>query len=230
MSTHEPQGSSVCIHAVCVTPVHRRKGIALGLLKEYLARLEHARADGAQYERVLLITHADMRSLYEKAGFEWLGRSAVTHGALPWYEMRKVLESKPLIPAKVPSVPPGLWEAFEQASTRPRPTARLLSAYPKGLLDVTQHAPSSSAVTNKFDLLCPRPGCGCVILKSGVAGLVERESVEMEPSSSNSTLEPLPAPPALVSWWRVTPNAMAFENIGVSKSIIREGSQRSVGW
>ena len=33
MSVHDPEGSSVCIHAVCVSPEHRRKGIALALLE-----------------------------------------------------------------------------------------------------------------------------------------------------------------------------------------------------
>jgi guanine nucleotide exchange factor len=223
MSVHEPQGSSVCVHAVCVTLKLRRKGIALGLLKEYLVRLERARQDGTQYERVLLITHEDMRGLYEKAGFEWLGKSDVTHGSLPWYEMRRVLESQPARPAQTPSIPPGLWEAFQASSTRARPTARLLGSYANGIHDVTEQSPSSSATTNKFDLLCPRQECGSVILKNGVATLVERESLQLEPPNSHGILEPLPDPPSLLQWWRVTPNAMAFENIGVSKSIVREG-------
>ncbi|EED77694.1 predicted protein, partial [Postia placenta Mad-698-R] len=87
MSTHEP-GPSVCIHSVCVAPDHRRKGVGLALLKEYLSRLE-TQPDrlGYQLERVLLITHEDLRSLYEKAGFEWVGESAVVHGSRPWFEM-----------------------------------------------------------------------------------------------------------------------------------------------
>ena len=76
--------------------------------------------------------------------------------------------------------------------------------------------------SNKYDLLCPRLGCGSVILKNGVATLVERESVHLEPAGSQGTLAPLPEPPATLHWWRVTPNAMAFENIGFSKTIARE--------
>lgn len=40
---------------------------------------------------MLLITHEELRTLYEKAGFVWLGKSAVVHGAKPWYEMRRDL-------------------------------------------------------------------------------------------------------------------------------------------
>jgi hypothetical protein len=32
---------------------------------------------------------------------------------------------------------------------------------------------------NKFDLLCPRDGCGSVILKNGVAKLIEAASVQV---------------------------------------------------
>lgn len=223
ISVHDPEGSSVCIHAVCVSPDHRRKGIALSLLQQYLSQLERARQEGARYERVLLIVHEHLRSLYEKAGFEWLGKSDVVHGSEPWYQMRRILKSVPALPEQTPSVPPGLWEALQRSSTRAPPTAQLLPAYADGLEDVVEQSPSSSARTNKFDLLCPRPGCGSIILKNGVATLVERESLQLEPAGSQGTLASLPDPPATLSWWRVTPNAMAFENIGFSKTIMREG-------
>lgn len=212
----------MCIHAVCVVPAHRRKGIALSLLKEYISRLERARQEGAKYARVLLITHEDLRSLYDKAGFDWLGRSDVVHGSLPWYEMRRVLPDAPMPVSQPPSIPPGLWEALQRSSTRAPPDARLLHAYANGLEDVAEQSPSSSSRVNKFDLLCPRSGCGSIILKNRVATLVERESVQLEPAGSHGPLAPLPAPPASLHWWRVTPNAMAFENIGFSKTILRE--------
>ena len=201
-------------------------GIALGLLKEYIARLERARERGAAYERALLITHEDMRSLYEKAGFEWLGRSAVVHGPDPWYDMRKVLA--PLAPADGPqtqAIPPNLWEALQRATTsRAVPEVHLLPSFPGGVQDVSETVAGTDAPTNKFELLCPRKGCGSVILKNKVATLVERASVALEPEGSQSPiLPPLPASPALLHWWRVIPNAMAFENIGFSRSITSDG-------
>lgn len=221
MSVHEPSGTSVCIHAVCVAEEHRRQGIALGLLREYVSRLERAAQEGAAYERILLITHEDMRSLYEKAGFEWLGRSKVVHGPAPWYEMRKVLVD----PTPVQSIPPNIWEALQRATTsRAVPEARLLPSFARGIEEVSESAAGSSVATNKHDLLCPRQGCGSIILKDNVATLVERESVVLEPANMhNSPLPPMPTPPALQKWWRVTPNAMAFENIGFSKSIESHG-------
>lgn len=236
MSTHDASGTSVCIHAVCVDPAYRRRGIAVALLTEYVARL----AQSGLYERALLITHEELRGLYEKAGFEWLGRSKVVHGSKPWYEMRKALATpappcstaadsvEPPAESSLQSLPPNIniWEALQRATTsRAVPVATLLSAFPHGIDDTTQPADaSSSALTNKHDLLCPRPQCGSIILKNQVATLVERPSTALEPSGARDPLlPPLPAPLSLVRCWRITPNAMAFENIGFSKSITAEG-------
>ena len=231
MSTHDSSGSSVCIHAVCVRPAYRRRGIGLALLKEYIARLGR----NPQYARTLLITHSDMRELYEKAGFEWLGRSKVVHGPAPWYEMRKTLSPPPpssSVPApanedacaaQAQAIPANIWEALQRASaTRSVPVAKLLTSFPHGVEDVRE---PGATPTNRHDLLCPREGCGSIILKAHVATLLERPSVQMEPSGSpNPLLPPLPPPPTVTHWWRVTPNAMAFENIGFSKSIPSDGT------
>lgn len=233
MSTHVSGAPSVCIHSVCVSPDHRRKHIGLNLVSEYISRLEKS----GLYRRILLIAHEDLRAFYEKAGFEWIGPSAVVHGARPWYELRRDLASVPgqheLQPALISGpqasqesqtqgVPAGLWEALQRASTRTRPVPRLLPSFPKAVEDVV-NAPSSSAgsPTNKYDLLCPRLGCGSIILKNGVAHWVERASVQLEPAESTlpSSLGVLPDPPATAQWWLITGNAMVFENIGFSRSV-----------
>lgn len=228
MGEHISNGSSVCVHAVCVAKEYRRNGAALGLLKEYITRLQYDRRSGVPYERILLITHENLRSLYEKAGLEWLGKSEVVHGPEPWYEMRKVLEEpkspQPSEPTQAPSLPPGLWEALQRSSTRKAPVARLFSAFAGGAEDIAQPGPSGA--TNKFDLLCPREGCGSIILKNDIATLIERESVRIEPEGArggSSILPLLPPPGSPAKWWRVTPNAMAFENIGFSRSVALDG-------
>lgn len=198
MSNHVPRSSSVCIHSVCVSKDHRHRRVGSQLLREYIARLERAVAkEQAPYERILLIAHDDLRNFYEGAGFEWMGRSSVVHGARPWYEMRKVLRSQSrrsslqaadIPPAEVPRSPPptfeaGLWEAL-QKSSRTRPTARSLASFPNGVGDVLEQTPLDiGSSTNKFDLLCPRDGCGSVILKKGVAAWVERASVKVRTRS-----------------------------------------------
>ncbi|EMD36520.1 hypothetical protein CERSUDRAFT_115567 [Gelatoporia subvermispora B] len=218
MATHVPGGASVCLHSVCVAPAHRRRGLALGLLREYGARLQTAAYEGAGYERILLIAHEELRGLYEKAGFEWVGLSPVVHGSQPWFEMRRALASQLPGPPPPAAAPADLWAALQRASSRPKPMAQLLPSFANGVHDLAADLDGSR--TNKYDLLCPRQGCGSVILKSGVATVVERESVRLEPEDQpSSILEALPAPSTLMPWWRVTPDAMAFENIGFSRPV-----------
>lgn len=189
MSTHVLNSSSVCIHSVCVSAAHRKQGTGLRLLKEYISRLQNARKAGQPYQRVLLITHEELRSFYEKAGFEWLGVSSVVHGTKPWYDMRLNLTDEPTqgeISTSTPPtqvdgqhIPPGIWEAL-QRRTGDRPMTRLISDFHHGINDLITSSPREQGLSfNKFDLLCPRNGCGSVILKSGAGSWVERASVQV---------------------------------------------------
>ena len=104
MSKHIPEGSSVCIHSVCVSSDHQRKGIGSALIQEYVARLERGNINGSwSYRCLLLITHDYLRGFYENAGFEWSGKSNVVHGSNPWYEMRRHLNPRTDYPSKLPS-------------------------------------------------------------------------------------------------------------------------------
>ncbi|KAI0777647.1 acyl-CoA N-acyltransferase [Trametes elegans] len=245
MEQHVPGSSSICIHSVCIDAAHRRKQAGLNLVRGYVARAERAAQAGANYERLLLIAHDHLLGFYQKAGFELVGLSPVVHGARPWYELRKVL-ARPSHAATPPyasveqaqqgqsasgsqQLPPGLWEALQQqSSTRGRPVARLLTSFPNAVQDVVSDVGQDAAgglPTNKYDLLCPRLGCGSVILKSGVASWVERESVQLDLPGQTlpDCLGALPAPPATAQWWLVKPNAMAFENIGFSRAVQTTG-------
>ena len=183
MSKHVPLSSSVCIHAVCISPDHRRNGLGVRLLREYVTRLESATQndrDGSKaYERALLITHEELRPFYEAAGFEWLGESGVVHGSRPWFEMRKVLAQPIMSPPEeqAQSLPPSIWEALLRPP-RNRPQTRSLASF-GGISDVCAPDPDITGnISNKFDLLCPREECGSIILKAGVAQWVERASIQ----------------------------------------------------
>jgi guanine nucleotide exchange factor len=178
MSIHDPAGQSICIHGVCVRVEHRRKGIATALLKEYLNRISAAADDPMRlervYERVLLITHEEMRKLYEGAGFTWIGKSDVAHGSKPWFEMRWDVPS-----TSAQQIPPNVFDALQQTtSKKKRPLGKLLSDF-SGMSDVSVTNEKSGKTLNAFDLLCPRSGCGCVILNKGLALLEEHETVQV---------------------------------------------------
>lgn len=84
MSKHEPEGTTLCIHSVCVAEEYRRRGIARRMLKAYLA---YVKATTPGLKEVRLLSKQDLISLYEQAGFILLGPSSVAHGADQWYEL-----------------------------------------------------------------------------------------------------------------------------------------------
>ncbi|KAG2127985.1 Mss4-like protein [Suillus clintonianus] len=121
------------------------------------------------------------------------------------------------------SLPPGALEALQRPSNAGnRSTVRKLSDFDQGVLAVSvSHHKDLGELTHKFDLLCPRSGCGSVILKAGIGRWVESESVELDitEKSLHPDLQALPAPPATTQWWLVTPNVMDFENIGFTRPV-----------
>lgn len=167
-------------------------------MKEYISRLRaRAEAGSVPYERIVLLAHDNLVPFYESCGFKNLGKSDVVHGSLPWYEVRvdlkrKTVASSTTSPIAVTSLaaapsaqqgyehlPPGLWEALaKSSSSRNKPVGKLLSLFERGSSEVILESMQGESV-NKFDLLCPRPGCGSVILKSGVAQWVEKASEQV---------------------------------------------------
>ncbi|TDL20600.1 acyl-CoA N-acyltransferase [Rickenella mellea] len=231
MLTHDLGGTSVCIHTVLVSSEYQRRGVAIAMLEDYIARLREANevAGALKYARVLLLAHEETLGLYERAGFRCVGKSDVVYGSRPWYEFRKELADSPSPTAEPADAafnnpPPGISEALQRSATGPRPNAR-----PSSDVESVVEPGDGDTQTNKYDLLCPRNGCGSVILKRGVAELVEAPSVELEPTGYNPTspLTPLEPPPAQMSWWLVKPSPMVFENIGFTRPVPQ--SQPSAG-
>ncbi len=84
MSLHEAEGETLCIHSVCVDEKHRRKGIALMLLLEYIQRVRLIK----QVKRICLLSHEYLLQLYLRAGFTLVGKSEVQHGSETWIECK----------------------------------------------------------------------------------------------------------------------------------------------
>ncbi|KAJ1832620.1 hypothetical protein IWW55_000909 [Coemansia sp. RSA 2706] len=87
MSTHDAQGTTGCVHSVCVASAWQRKGLATKLLRLYTesVREYNQRAEVA-VNRLALISHKYLLPLYEKAGYRVLGVSDVVHGSEPWFD------------------------------------------------------------------------------------------------------------------------------------------------
>lgn len=191
MFSHVDGAPTVCLHAICVEKQLRRKGIASRLLNEYITRLRaRGEAGSVPYERIVLIAHDDVIPFYEKSGFYNQGTSQVVHGTLPWFQLCFDLNNStntavsptsliapqtnvPSVPQSQPT-PDGLLDALlRSSSSSNRPSGKPLSSFENGLDDVVVVTASGESL-NKFDLLCPRPGCGSVILKKEVARWLQR--------------------------------------------------------
>lgn len=82
MKLHVSEGTTVCIHSVCVSPSRRRQGLASTTLKAYIAAMRQ----NARYKRLALISRPNLIPLYEAVGFRLLGKSEVVHGPDPWFD------------------------------------------------------------------------------------------------------------------------------------------------
>jgi hypothetical protein len=132
-----------------------------------------------------------------------------------------------------------LWAALSASSSRARPEARLLPSFPSGTAELV-----NDERANARDLLCPRPGCGSVILCAGDAvlesapsmqvrahtrirgrSLIDRAS-QLEPEgAAHALLTPMPAFPTPVDWWHVAGGPMAFENVAFSRPTALPGAR-----
>jgi GNAT superfamily N-acetyltransferase len=191
MTSHDPKGSSVCVHGICIRKEYRRRGIATDLLREYVQQVSKIQG----IERILLLCHEELQRLYVRAGFELVGKSEVVHGSKEWWEMRRILGETGGIDMDGFDVvsehggrtasPPSMQAmadimaavAQSSSSSRSRPTPKLLSSYPN-LQDVID-TDGSETKRNKFKLVCVRDGCGSLILQAETAELVEEPSVEV---------------------------------------------------
>ncbi|GAA6016120.1 hypothetical protein JCM11491_000674 [Sporobolomyces phaffii] len=214
METHEPSGQYLAIHSVCVSPRHRKRGIAKSLLEEYVNRVKSF----DEVRGIRLIAKEGLVGMYERGGFTLKGKSQVVHGKDPWFELGIDF------PAGSPFQ---MVEEVDAASLR-SPGKRLATT------NISTEMVSDALVAdgkNKFDLYCPRAECRCLLVKQGTAKWVVKGT-----HNGDLDLPPLPrridapAPSSASSthlgYWTLS-SPLAFENIGFTRSLPSSSSQPS---
>jgi len=175
MQRHEPLGEYLAIHSVCVQDQHRNKGVAKGLLNEYLKRVnEQGRVKG-----IRLISKRHLVPMYEGVGFTNKGKSQVVHGKDPWFELaidfdfQQTSSSAPI--SDSPFVQP---DQENVPSTEMRsPGKRLLSTRSE---DEVLKAVKGGDGLNLWDLYCPRGECRCLLVKKGTAKWVKHHEQDLD--------------------------------------------------
>ncbi|KAK4052711.1 hypothetical protein OIV83_001998 [Microbotryomycetes sp. JL201] len=205
MSTHVPDAPYVAIHSVCVASSHRRQGIALGLVRDYIARLRSA----GRYHGALLIAHDNLIPLYQKAGFELVGKSSVVHGSEPWFEMKADLSAAEASD-KAQQPKQDTLSAAEQNIRNP---GRLLASF-RSIDDLLDKA----GLVNSADLFCPRSECRCLLLKAGAGKLVRGRKEDFKLPALPRPINSAPVESTQHgTFWSVA-SPLAFENIGFSRN------------
>lgn len=166
MTTHNPEGKTICIHSVCVDPGYQRQKIGSALLEEYIRRWTNGPYDG-----ISLIAHEELTGFYVAAGFKLIGKSEVVHGSKPWFELRHPLRSHVPDAATQRRILEALQEQ-RNVTEVDRPDKKLLSHFLGGPSEL-----ADERGLNKLRLYCPRTVCKSVILLTGNATLAERPSV-----------------------------------------------------
>ena len=102
MSSHDPTGTVLAIHSVCVDERFRRRGVAASALAHYVSRWivhddaprenddddDDTTTTTTKVRRVRLLCKENLIPFYERyGGFALEGASAVEHGAETWFDM-----------------------------------------------------------------------------------------------------------------------------------------------
>ena len=92
MTTHDPSGTTLCVHSVCVSPEHRRRGFGAAALSNYIREwiVNHRGGDATRaVKSIRLLCKENLIAFYANhGGFELIGPSDVVHGADLWYDMK----------------------------------------------------------------------------------------------------------------------------------------------
>eukprot|EP00440_Ansanella_granifera_P006601 gb/GFBE01007156.1/.p1 GENE.gb/GFBE01007156.1/~~gb/GFBE01007156.1/.p1 ORF type:complete len:183 (+),score=31.49 gb/GFBE01007156.1/:1-549(+) len=91
MSVDDPDGRTVCVHSVCVREDRRRRGLALHMLSAYVEQMRSLAKDQL-CEASMLLCKSHLVEMYKRAGYQYIGPSAVVHGAEQWHDMKMVFD------------------------------------------------------------------------------------------------------------------------------------------
>ena len=167
MTTHNPEGKTICIHSVCVDPGHQRQKVGSILLKEYIRQW----TDGP-YDGISLISHEELIPFYTAAGFKLIGKSEVVHGSKPWFELRYPLQSQVLDAATQRRILEALQKQDSRSAGLTHPEKKLASHFTGEPSEL-----AGEQGLNKLRIYCPRTTCRSVILLAKTATLAERPSI-----------------------------------------------------
>lgn len=80
---HKPQGRTIALHSLAVSPTRQRSGLGKGLMKAYINEMRRT----GNADRIAILTYDRLVPYYEKLGFTHHGKSASEYAGVAWHDL-----------------------------------------------------------------------------------------------------------------------------------------------
>lgn len=80
---HQPDGRTVMLHSLAVSPTYQRGGLGKALMRAYLARVKETGLG----DRVAILTYDRLVPYYQGLGFEHYGKSKSNYAGVAWHDL-----------------------------------------------------------------------------------------------------------------------------------------------
>ncbi|TDZ16451.1 Polyamine N-acetyltransferase 1 [Colletotrichum sidae] len=80
---HQPQGSTIALHSLAVTPSVQRRGLGKKLMASYTKHMK----DAGIADRIAILTYDRLLSYYQSLGFTHYGKSASEYAGVAWHDL-----------------------------------------------------------------------------------------------------------------------------------------------
>ncbi|KAH6889876.1 hypothetical protein B0T10DRAFT_42121 [Thelonectria olida] len=83
---HQPNGKTITLHSLAVSPTYQRSGLGKALMKAYLAHMKKT----GQGDRVAILTYDRLVPYYQGLGFTHYGKSESNYAGVAWHDLAYV--------------------------------------------------------------------------------------------------------------------------------------------
>ena len=80
---HKPQGRTIALHSLAVSPNRQKTGLGKGLMKAYIDEMRRT----GNADRIAILTYDRLVPYYEKLGFTHYGKSESEYAGVAWHDL-----------------------------------------------------------------------------------------------------------------------------------------------
>lgn len=80
---HRPEGRSVALHSLAVSPTHQGAGFGKAMMKAYIKQIQET----GEVDRISILTYDRLVPYYTRLGFTHFGKSASEYAGIAWHDL-----------------------------------------------------------------------------------------------------------------------------------------------